>query len=106
MNGKSRFQNRNFPSGAVFMRKLELFLKRIFNFPLGRAKRERVWEKEFLPALAFRFRFFRRRRISFFALRKAPPFVVALAPNPPVCGQQLCSLLIITYFGIFYNRIY
>jgi len=29
--------------------------------------------KEFLPALAFRFRFFRRRRILFFASRKAPP---------------------------------
>jgi len=35
------------------MRKLELFLKGIFDFTLGRAKRERVWEKEFLPALAW-----------------------------------------------------
>jgi len=35
---------------------------------LGRAKRKGVGGKEFLPALAFR-----RRRISYFALRNAPP---------------------------------
>src|SRR3989338_4691335 len=60
----------------------ELFLKRIFNFPLKRAKRERVWEKEFLPALAFRFRFFpaspaggRRHRI-FYPVVKCAAFVL------------------------------
>ena len=38
------------------------------NWTLGRAKRKGVGGKEFLPALAFR-----HRRISYFALRNAPP---------------------------------
>jgi len=42
-----------------------------------------------LPALAFRFRFF-RRRISYFALRNAPPREKMLClPHPLVRAQQV-----------------
>ena len=57
-------------------------------------KKEGGWggEKEFLPALAFRFRFFRRRRISYFALRNAPPREKMLClPRPPVRAQQIIA---------------
>jgi len=57
-----------------------------------RTGKKGVWEKEFLPALAFRFRFFRRRRISYFALRNAPPKEKMLClPRPPLRTQHIIS---------------
>jgi len=67
-------QNLQFPYWCVCLTKSEPFLSetdgalRAPNRTLGRAKRKGVGGKEFLPALAFR-----RRRISYFALRNAPP---------------------------------
>jgi len=84
------------------MRKLELFLKGIFDFTLGRAKRERVWEKEFLPALAwslsafggipifppppnFVFRFAKSAAIRFVVALDPPTHSRATSKELPIC---------------------
>ena len=87
-----------FPTWCVCLTKSEHILNRTDgalrapNWTLGRAKRKGVGGKKFLPALAFR-----RRRISYFALRNAPQENMELClPHPPVRTQQnfysLCLL--------------
>ena len=41
-----------------------------------------------------------------FLLRKKRRKKCCPCPSPPVRGQQVCSLVIITYFGLYHNRIY